>query len=179
MTCIIGIANNGKITMGADSASVSGYNGRVTNLSKVFIVDKFIVGYTDSFRMGQILEHHLSVRPQNDKDDKSDCNYMVRVFIEEVREVLKVYGFAEIDNNVEEGGTFLVGYSGKLYTVYSDFQINEYVDEYSSIGCGREYALGAMAAYKNLHPKERVQKSLEVAGHFSVGVMPPYIIKEL
>jgi len=59
MTCIVGIAQEGKVWIGADSAAVSGQDIRATALRKVFRRGQFLIGYTSSFRMGQLPQFHL------------------------------------------------------------------------------------------------------------------------
>jgi ATP-dependent protease HslVU (ClpYQ) peptidase subunit len=174
MTCIIGLADKGNVYIGADSASVNvdALVSRPTNIPKVFKRGPFLIGYTTSFRMGQILEHWLEV-PVQTTANKNDQEYMVKEFAESVRSLFKMKGFSTND----KGGTFLVGYSGKLYSIYSDYQINEKADQFDAVGCGDEFALGAMAALKNLKPTQRIKKSLEVAAYFSAGVMPPFRVK--
>lgn len=52
MTCIVGIVDNGKVYMGADSLGVGGLSKRVRKDPKLFRVGEFVFGYTSSFRMG-------------------------------------------------------------------------------------------------------------------------------
>ena len=177
MTCIVGVAQEGKVYIGADSASVSGWCVRQTELPKVFKTGNFVIGYTTSFRMGQILQHHLTVRSQY--EDEEDDQFMVRAFAEAVRECLKARGFAKVENNVEKGGTFLVGYRGRLYSVDDDFQVNEMIDGYDACGCGYPFALGAMKALGQELPEERIKHALEIAAHFSGWVKPPFHIEVL
>ena len=59
MTCIIGLVADGRVYLGGDSAAVHGWTRRRTRLRKVFRKGPFLVGYTTSFRMGQLLEHQL------------------------------------------------------------------------------------------------------------------------
>ena len=173
MTCIIGLAEDGKVWMGGDSACASGWQVRKTNLSKVFRVQDFLIGYTSSFRMGQILEHHLSVPAQN---GRSDVKYLVTEFIPRVRDCLKEYWFDNVKDEYDKGGTFLLGYRRHLYRVDSDFQVNEYVDNYDACGCGELYALAAMKAMETLvvSPEERIIRALSIAAHFSGGVCRPF-----
>ena len=90
MTCIVGLVQKGTVYIGADSASVSGWTSRVTRLPKVFRRGPFLIGYTTSFRMGQLLEHALAVPPQGDESD--DMRFMVTTFVESVRALLKERG---------------------------------------------------------------------------------------
>lgn len=176
MTCILGLCEDGKVYIGADSASVAGLEVRETKLPKVFQVGRFIIGYTDSFRMGQILRHHLEVRPQG---EESDMEYMVRAFAETVRKALKEHGYAHVEHNEEKGGTFLVGYKGHLYSMESDFQVNEMADGMDACGCGRYYALGALRAVTEGTPSERLSLAMKVASYFSGGVRPPFKIESI
>jgi len=173
MSCIIGLVEGETVYIGADSASADGWEVRATKLPKVFRVGRLIIGYTTSFRMGQILQHDLDVAPQ---ERENDDKYMVSVFVEAVRECLKEHGYSKIENNREEGGTFLVGYHGHLYSIGNDYQVNEMADGVDACGCGREYALGAMRALAHLPARERITKSLEIAAYFSGAVMPPFRI---
>jgi ATP-dependent protease HslVU (ClpYQ) peptidase subunit len=176
MTCIAGVAVDNRVCIGADSAAGAGWVTRVTRLPKVFRLGQFLIGYTSSFRMGQILQHHLEVRLQ--RDDEPDDAYLVRVFVEEVRASLKRHGFARVESNVEKGGVFLVGYRGRLYHFDDDFQLNEPADGMDACGCGEEFALGALKALEALPPRERVVRALEVAAYFSGGVIGPFHVLE-
>ncbi len=177
MTCIAGVARNGRVWIGADSAAVAGnYLSRVTRLPKVFRVGAFLIGYTSSFRMGQLLEYSLSVRPQ---EQESNLAYMVGVFVEAVRKCLKDGGYSTVESNKEKGGQFLVGYKGHLYFIDSDFQCNEAAEQLDACGCAEELALGALAALWNLEPVERIRQSLQIAAHFSGAVRGPFTVLEL
>lgn len=176
MTCIVGLEADSKVYIGADSASVAGWEVRATRLHKVFRRSRFLIGYTGSFRMGQLLQHRLEISPQNGETDEE---FMVCKFIEAVRTCLKDGGFAKVDNNVEKGGYFLVGYNGRLYNVSSDFQVNSERNGFDARGCGREYALGAMKVLESLAPRERVKKALTVAAHFSGAVCKPFRVMSI
>lgn len=64
MTCIIGLIKNKKVYIGGDSAGVDGLNITIRKDSKVFKINKFIIGYTSSFRMGQLLRFKLKINNQ-------------------------------------------------------------------------------------------------------------------
>ena len=176
MTCIVGLEHEGKVYIGADSASVGGWEVKATRLRKVFQRSRFLIGYTGSFRMGQLLQHQLTVTPQN---GESDEEYMVCKFVEAVRTCLKDGGFAKVENNVDEGGQFIIGFNGQLYLVDDDFQVNSMAQGFYAVGCGRGYALGAMKVLNDLPPKQRIRKALETAAYFSGAVCKPFRIKVL
>ena len=174
MTCIVGLVHENMVYMGGDSAGACGWTVRSVQTRKVFKVQNFIIGYTSSFRMGEILQYHLKVEPQ--QEGQTDHEYMVCQFAEAVRKVLKEHGFAKVENNVEEGGDFLVGYKGHIYSVNSDFQMTEHIDRYDACGCGEEFALGAMMVTEGNAPAGRIEQALMAAAHFSGGVLPPFYV---
>jgi len=135
------------------------------------------MGYTTSFRMGQLLEHHLQVPKQ--KPDQSDMEYMVTQFVECTRELLKKKGFSKIESNSESGGQFLVGYRGNLYSLQKDFQVGAMADELDAVGSGSDFALGAMVALAGQPPTKRIKKALEIAASFHMGVCAPYYIRSM
>lgn len=174
MTCIVGIARDGDVWIGADSAASSGWNVRPTLVPKVFVHGPFIIGYTTSFRMGQLLQFHLRVQSQGGKI--SDLEYIVKHFIVAVRDCLKEGGYTTIDNNKEEGGGFLVGYRGHVYSVGDEFQVNEAFDGFDACGCGGKFALGAIVALDDLEPEARVRRALGIAAYFSGAVCGPFTV---
>lgn len=184
MTCIVGLIDKETKTIyiGGDSAGVGGrYNIRTRKDPKVFIRGPFIMGFTTSFRMGQLLmsDERFTVRPQ--KGYESDYEYMVSAFVPAVQKLFEVGGFIEEDNKVKSGGTFLVGYKGNLYCIESDFQVAEHHDEFNACGCGEDYALGSLYSTRKtkMIPAERVYEALETAEYFSAGVRKPFNILKL
>jgi ATP-dependent protease HslVU (ClpYQ) peptidase subunit len=177
MTCVVGLIDSGRVYIGVDSAAISGWTRRATKLRKVFRRGPFLIGYTTSFRMGQLLEHQLDVPPQ--LETVSDMEFMVSAFVEATRRLLKERGFARIEANSESGGQFLVGYRGHLYSVEADFQVGEMSDGFDAIGSGAEVALGAMMALDGERPTRRIRRALEIASHFNMGVSGPYHVKSM
>lgn len=179
MTCIVGLVDKGTVHIGGDSASVAGWTSRVTRLPKVFRRGPFLIGYTTSFRMGQLLQHALNVPIQKDTDD---MRFMVMTFAESVRALLKERGVAKIEANAESGGQFLVGYRRRLYSVQQDFQVNEMADGFDAVGSGAEYALGAMAVMRgsrSLSPPAKIKRALAVSAHFNMAVSAPFFVRAL
>ncbi len=93
--------------MGGDSAGIDDNNDLMQRKdSKVFILKKqFIIGFTSSFRMGQILKY--SFDPPEHPSGMGVEKYMNTLFVDEVRKVFKDKGFLLlIDDSQEQGGTF-------------------------------------------------------------------------
>lgn len=175
MTCIVGLETKNGILMGGDSAATSVWNISHTRIQKVFQNGPFLIGYTDSFRMGQLLQYHLRVEDQ--LDGQEDMDYLVTKFVPAVRECLKEGGYTWIENNRETSGLFMVGYRKRLYNVQSDFQVNSYRSGFMAIGCGADYALGYLWRNEKFDdPKYRIREALEAAAYFSNGVCAPFYI---
>ncbi len=176
MTCIVGFIKNKKVYIGGDSAGVSGLNVTPRKDAKVFRSGEFIMGYTSSFRMGQLLRFKLTVDEQKSVQD--DYEYMCTTFIDAVRECLKDGGYTTVESNEEVIGTFLVGYKGRLYRIGDNLQVGESYYNFESVGCGCYYAKGALSLLEktSLTPEIIIKKALQTAVKFSGGVRPPFVI---
>lgn len=175
MTCIVGLVDSGKVYIGGDSAGVGGYSLSVRADRKVFKNGDFVMGFTSSFRMGQLLHHAFSPPKRHPETDLD--KFMVTDFINGVRDCLKSGGYAEKHNEAEQGGTFLVGYCGRLFEVHGDYQVGEATAGFSAVGCGEDIALGAMFANREGKPEKRIRTALEAAERFSAGVRGPFHIE--
>ena len=176
MTCIVGLVEKGNVYIGGDSAGVGGYSLTVRADRKVFRNGDFVMGFTTSFRMGQLL-HHAFSPPKRHPDTDVD-RFMVTDFIDGVRRCLKDGGYAEKHNDAESGGVFLVGYAGRLFRVDNDYQVGEAADGYDAVGCGEDIARGALFAStgKSL---DRLRAALEASERFSAGVRGPFHFETL
>lgn len=183
MTVIVGLEWEGRIYMGADSASVAGMEGFSTRLRKVFRRGPLLIGYTTSFRMGQLLQYRLDVPPHPEGMDAFE--YLATYLVDAVRACLKDGGYARVESGVEQGGQFLIGYRGKLYQVDSDFQVNSNQEEFAVVGAGAPYALGVLyerifdMEFLKLEPEKLVLSALRAAEHFCIGVRAPHYVEVL
>lgn len=179
MTCIAGLVYENKVYIGADSAGVCNYSITPRKDPKVFINNNLIIGFTSSFRMGQLLK--WSFIPPPVKEGQDVDSYMNKDFIDTVRGCFKHGGYAQRHNEQEQGGSFLVGFKGRLFSIDSDYQVGESLLSYDAVGCGADIALGALHATDKLSilPEERIRKALEAAECFSAGVRSPFTILSL
>lgn len=177
LTCIVGIADNGKVYIGGDSAGVSGLDLTVRSDEKVFKNDEFLFGFTSSFRMGQLLRFSFSPPDRAEKMD--DYKYLVTTFMNAVRQCLKDGGYARTKEGEEQGGTFLLGYRGRLYCVHEDYQVGSTVDGFASCGCGDQIANGSLFSTVGKPASERIDTALKAAERFSAGVRGPFTILEI
>ncbi len=172
MTCIVGIARAGRVIMGADSAGIGGLDKRIRIDCKAFINGELIFGGTTSFRMLQLLQFSLSPPPII--EGTTPYAYAVKALVPAIRHCLKEGGWAKTESGQEQGGTFLVGFRGRLFTIYSDYQVAEEAGGIAAVGCGDAYAMGAMHALPDADPEARLRAGLEAAAAYSAGVAPPF-----
>ena len=180
MTCIVGFVDKKlkETLIGGDSAGVGGWDVRTRVDEKVFRVGPFLMGFTSSFRMGQLLRYDLQI-PEGWEDPGDDYRFMVSKFVPAVRKFLFDGGFGKKENGVEEGGWFLVGFKDRLYTIQPDFQVAETIEPYTAIGCGQCYALGALEMTDGMCISDRVLEALRVAEKYSNGVRGPFHVLTL
>lgn len=177
MTCIVGLVDCGAVWIGGDSAGVDGWDLLVLADEKVFARGEFLIGFTTSFRMGQLLKHRLKVPKRRSGQDERD--FMATAFVDAVRKCLKGGGWAEEDKKRETGGCFLVGYNGRLFQVNGDYSVLETADGLNAVGCGGQLALGALHATRGKPAHRRLEFALEAAERWNAGVRRPFVIKKL
>ncbi len=173
MTCIVGIRTGRRVLIGGDSAGVSGYEVSIRRDPKVARLPGYVIGFTTSFRMGQLL-HHAFKPPAPPKRDL--FRFMVTQFVDSLRDCLKVNGWATTSAGQEVGGTFLVGCQGHLFRIDNDYQVGETACGYDAVGCGAELARGALYAggRAGFLPMYRARIALEAAAFGNSGVRAPF-----
>ena len=184
MTCIVGYVENGNVYIAGDSAGVAGQNIKIRKDTKVFRKENpsgkpMILGYTTSFRMGQILRFGFPIPEIPEYMDPYE--YMCTVFIDSLIETFTDKKYAKVAENVTTGGNFLVGFEGKLFQIYGDFQVEESAEVFDATGCGAHYALGAMHQLQKMKilPRTKLIRALKTASYFSTGVAAPFNCVEL
>jgi ATP-dependent protease HslVU (ClpYQ) peptidase subunit len=175
MTCIVGLVEDGEVWIGGDSAGVSGWDLAVRRDPKVFRKGPFLFGFTSSFRMGQLLR--FKFEPPAQPDGMSVEEYLATVFVDALRDCLKAGGYARKENEVEQAGTFLLGYAGRLFEIETDYQVAEHHAPFAAVGCGAAYALGAMHVSEYVSPRTRIMAALKAAEAWSAGVRAPFVIE--
>lgn len=183
MTCIVAVAKEGKVYMGADTYGSSSNSGTFVGNPKCFINGEFLMGCTSTFRIIDLLTHNLTV-PKVHEDEQSDPDKYIRtVFIEAVRKCFKDGGALETKSGIESGGNFLVGYRGNIYEVQYDFSVLNVPEYGASVGSGESAARGSLFTTYTLNeqptPNERLITSLESAVAVVPSVRAPFVVLEL
>jgi len=183
MTAIVGyIDKAGDINLAGDTGGMS-QSYSFTNIagSKVFRNGPYLMGYTTSFRMGQVLEHSFTP-PIPTIGSPCDMKFMVNQFVRKLRQTFKDTGIASKDKEVEGGGIFLVGHRmnptkrGVLYRIQEDYALIECVYPYDACGCGSELIMGSMFGTDLIidDTETKLHTALKAAAEFSGGVRGPF-----
>ena len=168
MTCIVAIAQNGTVYMGSDHAASDDKTGWIISRRepKCFKVGQYGIAFTDSFRMGQILQYSWTPPKYTPTKTNSGLDKFMRTkFIDSVKSAFKDGGYGSIGGADEDtGGIFIVGVCGRLFTIDEDFHVGENVVNYMAEGSCGQIALGALHATKNQkNPRLRLKAALEAA----------------
>lgn len=144
MTCIIALkTKEGHNVIAGDLMASNGHHFNKIKTSKVFLKgNDCIIGFTASFRMGQILEHLWAMPPR--VEGLTDEQYICSDVIDSLRKTFTSNGFGSRDFTEDIGGTFLFLYRDKLFTIQANYSVLEYEDDILAIGSGTDAALGAM-----------------------------------
>ena len=183
MTCIVGIVEKDKVYIGGDSAGVSNLDITVRKDSKVFTVGDFLIGTAGSYRVMQVMR--FSFKPPKLKRGQDIYEFMCTSFVDSMRTCFKNSGILHVKDELHEhDGVLLVGFKGRLFVIYEDFQVGEHIEPWNSIGCGFPYALGALRAMSHTNSniksaEEKLKVALSAAAHYSGGVCPPFNIQKI
>lgn len=179
MTCIVGYVDSGKVYIGADSCGTKCDVNTIRKDKKVFKNGEFLIGFTTSFRMGQLLRYKF--KPPKIKKDEDIVKYMCTDFIDSIQKLFKDNNYGEIINGEQTGGEFLIGVRGRLFYIDPDFQVGESTKKFHSCGCGWEFALSAMYILEktSISPENKIKLSLKSSEYFSGHVRRPFHILDI
>lgn len=173
MTCIAAIID--KDGVGHIACDSLGSNPRTKNTyinQKIFTVGDMLIGFTSSYRMGQILQYRLELPVA--AVGQSLEQWLHTDFVDAVRATLTQNGFMHVENNEEAAGTFLIVVSGRIFTVQDDLSILESVDNFEACGSGEDYAratMNTLVSYGVDDPSVILTEAIEAATKYvpSVG----------
>lgn len=172
MTCVVALRHDGVIYMGCDSAGVGGYSRSNRLDPKIYRVGEMLIGFTTSFRMGQLLGYSLTLpRPTWRRPSSTPCAIASRPAAG--RRKTRTWSAAAISSSPTRAASS---------RSKGDYQVAENAEPYNAVGCGFDLALGSLftsGRVANASARERVEEALQAAAAFSAGVYPPFRIEEL
>ena len=174
MTCIVGLVDDGRVWMGADSRSTSASDWCLTTQSpKIIEKDGALFGCAGSPRIGQLIRYSTTL-PKRLPDD---LDREVFEIVAAIQRGLREGNCIAVDGGAETyDGTILLGYRGNLFLVSNDYSITQPRENYQAIGSGSPTALGALYATKGQEPETRIRIALEAAAQTSPYVSGPFVI---
>lgn len=190
MTCIVAIASRGKVFMGADSAGICGERLEIRQDKKLFFLgSRYLLGFTSSFRMGQLLMTLDLPDPPEASSPSQDHRFVVTTLVPIVREHLRNGGFLRdltiqnpgyTDHRSDIGGLFLLGFSGQLFEISDDFGVAQADHGYMAVGAGAPAARGSLFSTHCLtSPRRRLELALEAAAFHSWSTRAPFHFLDL
>lgn len=188
MTCIVALVDGDKVFLGGDSAASDDKSGLIFSRTdpKVFKVGQFGIGFTDSFRMGQILQYNWKPPVYTPTKNNSNLDKFMRTkFVDSIKEAFQEGGYGKFGSNTDdgdEGGVFIIAVAGtgRIFTMDSDFHIGESDVPYTAEGSGQELALGSLFSTTTVKTsRKRVRIALDAAAKFNMAVQGPFTIIEV
>jgi ATP-dependent protease HslVU (ClpYQ) peptidase subunit len=192
MTCIVAVTDGRRVVVGGDSAASSVPAIEVLSTEKVFTVGPYAIGFTRSYRMGQLLRHRIELpEPPQTEDLEALERFMVTDFVEAVREGFEELGFgSHLQQKITEkhttqgqrvGGVFVVGVAGQLFSVREEYQVIRPQHPFTAVGAGAGIALGSLHALAstNTSLRERAELALRASEAYSAIVRGPFHFVEV
>lgn len=180
MSCVVGISDGRRTVLGGDSAGFGHTDiPEVYSLTtpKVFRAGAYAIGFTSSFRFGQILRYEVDwpSPPETDLEQ-----FLVTEVVERVRETLRLKGFSRrYEDGRERGGQILIAVGGQLFMINEDFQVTRLVEPYVALGNGHYTAYGSLHSLASIAPEldleQRALAALAAAARYVASVQEPFV----
>ena len=181
MTCIIAHTNGTSSFIAGDKLGSNGFTKAVQTEPKVF-EKEFIkinddagltrtkeimaLGYTTSFRMGQLLNYNLTLPEQVEGETFSQ--YLVLKVIPIIRQMFKdEWGARDASQDVG-GGQFIILHNHTIYEVQEDFSVLQPKTQITAVGSGTYHAIASMSAYIEVQEETNVQLHERVKSIFKI-----------
>jgi len=183
MTCIVALKHNGLVYMGGDALAMDS-NYTISKMAgpKVFWVHNFLVGVAGSMRDLQLMKVAWEPPPISEECNGDLEAHAVIDVMQSIDDLFTKSGAIKTENGIKTmNSEILIADFGTVFHVASDLQISEWAGNYTAIGCGSDFALGAMHILegRKMHPKKKVIAALEAAAKHSAGVDGPFHVEKV
>ena len=195
MTCIVACVHDDAVWMGGDSVGSDAYAYDRAD-KKVFRNGDYIIGFSGSYRLGQIAKITTFPEfpknflqkieaPKNLPKKSASKKIAPKILPQEnlpvKREDVELWFIADfvpvlrealIEEGKDEQFDFLVGVDRWLVCIESDYQVGMYKSMHMAIGSGALLALGALSVLDDIGagPEEKIIRSISVAGNYDKAV---------
>ena len=172
MTVLVGIAHEGRVYMGADTAETWG-SKQYPLPSKLWRAGPFVFGAVGCSREAQIVQHRLQIPERH--ADVPLLRWLVNDFVDALRTAKNDAGYTEKTTaGVEQGPVLLFGIEGRLFTMASSFAIAEHRE--FALGSGSTAALGSLhtSGQYAIGVRTRLDLALQAACANDIYCAPPF-----
>ena len=171
MTVLGGIAHEGRVHLGADTAETFGYQQFPVS-SKLWRHGPMVFGGVGSTREAQIVEHRLQLPERGNADL---MRWLVNDFVDAIRTARREAGHEEkLTTGVERGPLLLFGAEGRLFTMDCAFALSEHTE--FAMGSGAAEALGSLhtSGQYAIGVQSRLTLALQAACAHNIYCAPPF-----
>lgn len=184
MTAIVAIQAGDRVIIGADSLGVDqGFERELRRDDKIFRAgpnNEYVIGYSTSYRGGQILRYHVPWPEFPDVVTHEEAlAFFVSKIVPAVQNTIERYWLNRQPDDLID---FIIATGRWFARISSDMQVAQLYD-YAAIGSGAPYALGALAILTASHEvhylggfEEAVRKALKASEKHNAGVAGPFIL---
>ena len=193
MTVVCAVRDGRVVLMCADSAATSDTGHRVLRRdSKMFRLRvpwgrglhrppcEMLLGLCGEYHRLQLVA--CSFRPPR-MQQQDPWAYIVSSFVPALRRFMEIhFGGGKEDDFMDGSSELLIAFQGRIFTLYSNGQVQETRDRFASIGGGAEIALGAMhcaAQTPQAASWEVLDSGMYAAEAFHSTVLRPFVTEVL
>lgn len=180
MTVIVGLVEDDKVWIGADSLVSAGDYGMRQIEPKLIKKGEFLFAGTGAVSAFQHVLHTIIIPPV--KEDQIPMDYLMNDLLPEIRSKLSLTGRLTDYHGVQTAPlAMMIGWRGHLYCMYGDFCLIEPHKSFETMGIGEEYARGAMYVLEktDYSGREKIKLALDAACEYSKGCSAPYTIRSI
>lgn len=184
MTAIVAVQSGSRVVIGADSLGTdSAFDKELRRDEKIFRAgpdNEYLIGYSTSYRGGQILRYHVRWPkfPEVDSHEKA-LEFFVTEIIPAVQNAIEKHWLNRKDDDCID---FIVASGRWFVRITNDMQVAQ-LYTYAAIGSGAPFALGALTilltdpvAYQVGGIEWAVRKALEASEKHNASVAGPFVI---
>lgn len=168
MTVIAAVVRDGKVTMGADSASIM--DGRVNHDgSKIFSVplgsERAVFGFAGPAQLGDLVRYRITIADPPPRG--SDVRWWLTEIAIDICQIAVDAKPAILDEDGWVSGAAVVGFRGDLWMLAQQ-SVMHVRDGFYAIGSGGDVALGVLAALdgSDMSDEQIVTEAVEIAARF-------------
>jgi len=168
MTCLVGLKDENKVYIAADTESFS--DGLVSERpgGKIFVNGPYTMAVSGSTRISEILRWADLPAPDmgplnGTQEGLGPREFMFSVFVPAVKKALREGGSLRTKDGEDEANvSVLVAWGSNLFHLWSDFYCKP-VEDYTACGSGREVAFGSLYTSAGMAAEYRVHVAVKAA----------------